>query len=152
MTEPIGWGGGRRRTENYYDQNRNPTKIDKDGNHTPGAAALADTTQWTYTVPTGKKAFWELSYCRVINTTTIAVNGTVIARIEFTKSGGAAIRLLEAILIAGETGNRSQTVGQVGLLQAGDALAAVVNSGNSQAGTNVELRTAALLTEFDKGA
>ena len=138
-------GGGRAQ---YYD--RNPLAVANSSNISAGAGARALTTDWTYTVPAGKKAFIEFIRAGVINNSTIAIDASIGALVDYTPSGGSAHRLTVATGATGVSSYESErTSGASGVMLAGDALKGKTVSNNSAAGTSIDLNTAMKATEYD---
>lgn len=152
--------GGTRSTQpgGETEESRKPAYFDRDnalkqadqGANNPGASTLSKTTQWSYTVPSGKGAFVEFLHALVENDSTDALNGNAKARIEYTPSGGSAQQILNARLQTGVASDADpETVGSVGFIAAGDKIAGVVESQNSATGTSVNLVTSHVTTEFE---
>lgn len=133
----------------YYD--RDPIKRVQSADVTPGATPRALTVDWTYTVPAGGKAWAEHLFAQASNNSTIALaTGGATAQIRYTPSGGAARVLLWALLVVG-MGSVVESLTSTGtlLMLAGDVLDGRTEMTNDAAGSNISLRTTAILTEFD---
>lgn len=132
----------------YYD--RNPVKRVLTANDDAGAANLADGAGWTYTVPAATKAYWEAAMVQVRLRNLVACDDQSRAYIAVTPSGGVATNLLVACTFKGEAGTRDTVaLGAIGLLAAGDSVSGRRFTNNAAVGSNVELLTSSMFTEFD---
>lgn len=132
----------------YYD--RNPVTRKEAAAVAAGAAVRATTQDWAYTVPSGKKCFVEFLYCRALNNSATAVNGSAFAEIRYQPSGGSESNLMSAIVPAGGASIvNGFTAAGVGLMGAGDIISGYSNSDNSAAGSSVVLQTTFKGSEFD---
>jgi hypothetical protein len=129
----------------YYDRTATPT-MDQFG--TSGAAPHASTVRWTYTVPSGKKAYLEWVNAWLRRVTAAAPVGRATSVINYTPSGGAA----GSIVIARHINNAVDAVdrdgGSVGaFLGAGD----VVNASTEDLSTGgtVDYLVVSKRAEFD---
>lgn len=136
------------RKPQYYD--RNPSKKSESHTASPGASTRSITTDWSYTVPTDKKAFVELLGAFAQNDATVGINGLILATVEYIQSGGSPDPIVRAW---GSTGQASlqehNYIGSVGLMEAGDELRGRTRSDNDATGTNVEVGTNHVTTELD---
>lgn len=134
---------------NYYD--RNPSTIIEDVEVNPAASTLAFTTEWTYTVPTGRKAMVETLYCAALNISTSALNGYAGAQIQYQKGSGTYNDIAGAFVVTGQSSVCQTNVSGSSdmVILDGDSIRGTAFSDNSAASSNVQLETGMKATEFD---
>lgn len=125
---------------------RNPTTFALQGAASVVGAA-GTTVLWTYTVPTGKKAYWDASQLDVFRTVDGTPNIRALLQIRYTAQAVTAtlLRIDSSVSNYGPCGD--QWMGQGGIMVAGDVLEANYNIGATD-GTLAILATAKV-TQFD---
>jgi len=139
----VGFPGGPRLE--WYD--RNP--IVRVQNYNPTAVAPhAQQQRWSYTVPTGKKAFIELMQVQAYRATAATTVGMAQAGIFYYPNGGTNQPLLLEYIRTNNVGDRAaDAIGNSGVLLASDQLTAYTQD-NSTGGT-VDYNLNAKIMEFD---
>lgn len=129
----------------YYD--RNPkTIVDEYSQEGLGVSALI--TPSSYTVPAGRKGFIEMMRVRQRRVTVAAPAGRAYMRIRLTKSGAAAVTILESCLTSNVVD--AETVRDVGTsiaMLAGDLID--IQFGDTSTGGTIDKSAAWVLHEFD---
>ena len=129
---------------------RNPTNIVQVGNDTPGAAVQAPATNWTYTVPAGRKLDVELLGVRALSDNLVGLNANADSNIEYQPSGGANNAILQAQVLEGQASHLdAQFLPKCMTLYAGDVLRDRMASNNNAVGSNVDLYSYFKGTEYD---
>ena len=114
----VGFPGGPRLE--WYD--RNPI-VNHEEYFSGPIAPHAITQRWTYTVPTGKKAFLEMAACLVHRRTAATTPGWVSAELEYQPYGVGAGYLLNSFFVTNNIGDKErEALGHAGVMLAGDAL------------------------------
>lgn len=126
---------------------RNPVMIIRGAAVSSGAAGRASTTDWTYTVPAGKKFQIVQAYTHMSEVTGVAINNYAEAQIEAV-AGGTSKRILLSRIVPGGEPMTTQSLGSGGVLLAGDIVRGITGSFNSAAVT-IAHETGLLGVEFD---
>ncbi len=132
----------------FYD--RNPLDVVKNGTVDVGAVTRAQTSDWAYTVPTGKKAFMDSAVAVVVENAAVATNARANAYIRLTPSGAGAVDFIVIFLPSGANAQAQQNVfgGSLTVL-AGDVVSGLSLSNNNAVGSDVWVEEAAKFTEYD---
>jgi len=129
----------------WYD--RNPVPVTRTY-YALDIAPHSDTERWTYTTPSGKKAWVEACNCALMRTSVATTLARSEARIQISLDGIVALRVVWAVLYDNTVGAREIQHGGYGmLLDAGDNIAAHSYDG-STAGT-LSIVITGKITEFD---
>lgn len=129
---------------------RNPAQKSDYVGATPGAAARAETTDWTYTVPAARALAFEYGYCHARNDATVAANAIAAARVEYVPNGGALRVMMQALVVTGEASvTRDPAISGKMHMYPGDVVRGITVSVNTAAGSNISLATAFKGTEYD---
>lgn len=111
-------------------------------------APHATTTRWSYTVPSGKKAFIEFITCMVHKSIVSTSADNAVAQIRITPSGGSATIILITLIRTSAVGSRDRgDIGQGPILLAGDLIEAQTYDINADG--NVDYAVVSKITEFD---
>ena len=129
----------------WYD--RNPS-IQVKNYSAAGVAPHTSTLRWSYTVPSGKKAFLELADIEVVRATAATTVGMVSAGITYTPSGGSEVNVIVVEIRTNGVGDRAgKTVGQAFVMSAGDSIKAYTT--DTSTGGTIDYTMSAKITEFD---
>jgi len=113
-----------------------------------GVAPHVNTTRWTYTVPTGKKALNEFLHAKVRRATAATTASIPVSCVWDTPAGGSITELMHAAIRTNNVGDKDDvTVGQTITLLVGDALTALTVDGST--GGTCDYVLVAKITEFD---
>jgi len=139
----VGFPGGPRLE--WYDRNPYHRFQSYMNNNT---APHGVTTRWTYTVPTGKKAFVEGAQTYIHRITAAAPVGLVQVVIYVTPSGGGMSAFLLSQLITNNVGDKDHTeIGGGPVLYPGDAIEGQTSDVSTGGTTNLNITTE--ITEFN---
>lgn len=132
---------------------RNPLKVNAQAQNTPGAAAQADTDDWSYTVPAGRRCRVESAQTSVANDSATALNARALSRISFEPGGtppSPENRVVDAELETGQASTRASGIAgpQITMLP-GDQLFGRSLVSNNAAGSNVRTYSSFTGTEYD---
>jgi hypothetical protein len=106
------------------------------------------TLRWSYTVPSGKKAFLELGDIEVVRAAAATTVGRVKAAITYTPSGGSEVNVIVVEIRTNGVGDRAgKTLGQAFVMSAGDSINAYTEDTSS--GGSIDYYLSAKITEFD---
>jgi hypothetical protein len=105
-------------------------------------------TRFTYTVPTGKKAFVEMLQTRVQRSTAASAASRVIAWIGYQPSGGSGSLMSYSVINTNGVGDKdANIVGQSIVMNAGDTLTGYTSDGSTGGACDYMLNYK--ITEFD---
>ena len=139
----VGFPGGPRLE--WYDRNPQPALYRY---QVFDAAPHALVQRWSYTVPSGKKAFIEMAGAYVVRVTVATTAGLVYDRVQYQVSGGSAFSILWALLYTNTIGDKDRAdVGHSLILNAGDAIFGW--TGDASENGTVTHQILAKVTEFD---
>jgi len=128
----------------WYDRNPADASQDYYGSLSPHVV----TTRWSYTVPSGKKAWVQIATIFCMRRTAATTMGEVYVFLVIVPSGGSLKRLMIACFVDNTVWVKDKAYGGVGiLLRAGDAVNA--NTADSSTGGTVDYYCGAKITEFD---
>lgn len=129
----------------YYDR----TMVSRTSYYSSGAIAPHGITErWTYTVPTGKKAFVQSLLAVAQRITAAAPVSQYAALVTVTPNGGTLARVLLALLLTNNVGDSAREhYGASGALAAGDVLAS--STVDLSTGGTVDYNLSAWYIEFD---
>lgn len=128
----------------WFDRNPLPVTLQGAASVTGGTGTV---TLWSYTVPTGKKAYWDVANLDLFRTADGTPNIRALLQIRYTTSAVTAtlMRLDSSVSNYGPCGD--QWIGQAGIMVAGDVLEATYNI-TATDGTLALLATTKM-TQFD---
>lgn len=139
----IGNVGGARPA--YHD--RTPLAITQQYSAT-AVAPHASTTRWTYTVPTGRKFFCQVTFARWVRATAAAPVGNANVLFSYTPNGGVNAVTQEAVGAQNGVGLGKETLlGVQGSLGPGDAVAG--GTSDASTGGTIDYRVSMAGIEFD---
>jgi hypothetical protein len=129
----------------WYD--RNPTDIEKSAVN-ESISPHAYTNRWSYTAPTGRKAYVELFFLKVERLTAATTAGRLYAYGYFTPSGGSDYLIALVSVMSNGVGDKdSYLIAQNLTLLPGDAIKA--GDGDSSTAGLANFYEIAKVTEFD---
>lgn len=113
-----------------------------------GLAPHADTQRWSYTVPSGKKAYLQALTCMMHRDIAAAPAARAIVFARYTPSGGSATYLAVVKELQNALGiPHSSSFAGTGVMRAGDVL--ISETGDGSTGGAYTFLSAAWLAEFD---
>ena len=132
----------------YYD--RNPTTIINLAALNIGEATRAETEEWTYTVPAGRRALIALLQLGVENRSTMATDDLARVDIDYTPSGSSEQRVISVELPPGNAGTpNNHILTPQWFIFPADVLQGVTTVTNDAPGSVLILRVGMTATEFD---
>ncbi len=135
---------GSRQRGQYYDRNPVPQLEQDESAYAPHG----ETERWSYTVPSGKRAYIETLFLYVRRTSVATTVGYANVYVRYLPAGGSQVLLLMAELYDNNMGaNAIQHGTQFGLINPGDKLLAITR--DTSMGGVINPTVSAKIIEFD---
>jgi len=136
----------------WYENARNPLQVMKYFSAHPNAASAiaphSSTSRWTYTVPSGKKAYVELVDVLIMRTEAASAADTVWVLVNHTAFTGGVAGLISTEFISNTVGaSATKTLSQSVLMLTGDTLTAF--TADMSTGGKCVYAVTCKITEFD---